>query len=153
MNCSPTIAIALLLLSLTGGMFLLYKSQKENLSAFFKVMAWLVIVASLGSLICCGIRCCVRGCIRGEECREMERCEGMRGCGMGEGMMGHGMNKRVIICTDGDEECSMKGENGCKEGMDAECKEKCESGEKKDCCKKGDDKCKKDSVKVVVKAK
>ena len=77
MNCSPTIAIALLLLSLTGGMFLLYKTQKESLGGFFKVIAWLVIVVSLGSMVCCGLRCVMHGCMQREECRGMERCEDM----------------------------------------------------------------------------
>ena len=155
MNCSPTIAIALLLLSLTGGMLLLYKSQKENLNAFFKVIAWLVIVVSLGSMVCCGVRCVMHGCMRSEECREMERCEGMGDCDRREGMMKHcGMNKEVIICTDGEETCPMKEGKCCKEGMEGECKEKCEEGEKKECCKKGGEKCeKKDSVKVTVKVK
>ena len=151
MNCSPTIAIALLLLSLTGGMFLLYKTQKENLNAFFKVMAWLVIVISLGSMVCCGLRCVMHRCMEREECREMERCEGMSECNMRENMMmGHGMmGKRIVICADGDEDCDMKG-GCCKEGMEGECKEKCEEGEKMSCCKKGVEKCemktKKDSV-------
>ena len=141
MNCSPHIAIALLLLSLTGGMFLLYKTQKENLNAFFKVISWLVIVASLGSMICCGLHCAMRCCMRGEECREMERCEGRGDCDMRESMMmRHGMNKRIIICTDGDEECPMKGGNCCKEGMEGQCREKCEEGEVS-CCKKDGAKC------------
>ena len=154
MNCSPTIAIALLLLSLSAGMWLLYKTQKENLNAFFKVIAWFVIVASLGSMVCCGLRCAMHCCMQKQECRGMEQCDmNMGKCGMGHGMgMMHG-EKCIIICKEGNEECEM-GMGECKEGK-GECKEgkeECEEG-KMDCCKKGEKhecekkmECKKDSM-------
>src|ERR1035437_9001203 len=123
MNCSPTIAIALLLLSLTAGVWLLYKTQKENLSAFFKAVAWFVIVISLGSMICCGVRCMFHCCKMKSECNKEEQC-GMRGGEEGHGMcrMGHrGMSERIIIMK-GDEEgeCGMMSKGCCKEKM--ECK-------------------------------
>ena len=162
MNCSPTIAIALLLMSLTAGTWFLYKTQKENLSVFFKFVAWFVIVASFLAMICCAMCCAMRCCMRHNECREMERCEmgGMGECSMG---MHGGMNKRIMIMRGGEDgECDSdsyreKGGKCC--GMCKEGKEECEGGEgeeckegKMDCCKKGGDKCdmkmelKKDSV-------
>ena len=150
MNCSPTICVALLLLSLSAGMWLLYKSQKENLGTFFKVVAWFVIVVSFCSMICCGLRCVMHGCMRGNECEKMERCEmGAGECTMG---MHGGMSKRIMICED-DDKCEMGGGKCC--GMCKEGKGECEEGEgekckegKMDCCKKGEKKCemKKDSV-------
>ena len=131
MNCSPTICIALLLLSLSAGMFLLYKAQKENLNTFFKVVAWFIIVSSLCSMICCGLRCVMHGCMRGNECTEMNEC--------GQG----GFNKRVMIFRGGEGECEMgEGQHCCKEGK-GECEEgegECKEGEKA-CCKKDEKKC------------
>ncbi len=155
MNCSPTIAIALLLLSLTSGTLLLYKTQKENLNTFFKVVAWFVIVVSFCSMICCTMRCVFHGCREREECREMEGC-GMRmgGMGMGHCGMGYGGMRHMMFMRGGDGECEMM-KSCCKEKMECdeekgECEEgkgECKEGEKK-CC----DKMKKDSV-VVVKKK
>ncbi len=137
MNCSPTIALALLLLSLTGGMFLLYKTQKENLNAFFKVVAWFVIVVSFCSMICCTMRCIMHCCMQRQECREMENCE--RGMGMGPGGMRH-----IMIMRGEDGECEMMGKGCCKERMEcSEGKGECE-GEKK-CCDKDAKKCDPDS--------
>lgn len=135
MNCSPSIAIALLLLALTSGTLLLYKTQKENLSIFFKVIAWFVIVVSLCSMICCTMRCVMHGCMRGQECREMGNCE--RGMGMGECGMHGGMNKRIVIMNgEGGGECEMM-KGCCKERMECgQGKEECDEG-KMDCCKKG----------------
>lgn len=132
MNCSPTIAIALLLLSLTAGMFLLYKTQKENLNAFFKVVSWFIIIVSFCSMICCTLRCVLHGCRKGEECREMEGCE--RGMGMGHG----GCNRHMMMFrSERGGECEMMEKGCCKEKMECgEGKEECEEG-KMDCCKKG----------------
>src|ERR1039457_2278780 len=76
MNCSPNISIALILLSLTAGVWFLHKTQKENLSILYKVAAWFVIIVALLNMACCGMRCMMH-CGNGRgECR-MER--GMRG--------------------------------------------------------------------------
>ena len=124
MNCSPTIAIALLLLSLSAGMWLLYKTQKENLNAFFKVVGWFVIVISLGSMICCGLHCALRCCMAGSgHCYE----RGMGECGPGS------FNKRVMIYKGGHGGCEEGGKGCCKEGK-AGCEEACEEGEE-NCCK------------------
>jgi hypothetical protein len=112
------IAIAALLLSLTGGMFLLAKIQKDNLGTFYKVMAWLVIVASLATLLCCAV-CCVawRQCMRmpGHGQSEMMcapgqmDCCGGGSCSMGGmkhgGMMRGGMMHRGMMRED----CCMDG--------------------------------------------
>ena len=141
MNCSPTIAIALLLLSLTGGMFLLYKTRKESLGTFFKIVAWFIIVVSICSMICCSMLCMLRHCK--QKCEKTEKCEmGSGGCendGEECGMGNHGRFKRIMIFKDADGECQMMGKKGC-------CKEHMEGGEEKEgcgdekemsCCKKG----------------
>ncbi len=165
MNCSPTIAIALLLLSLTAGTWLLYKTQKENLNTFFKVIAWFVIVVSFCSMICCGMHCMMHCCKSKGECNREQEC-GMRGeeRGYDHCRMGHrGMSERVIIMR-GDEEgeCEMMGKGCCKEKMECkEGKEECDEMKEGKCadmgkegkCKMGEKKCdmknmgmKKDSV-------
>lgn len=141
MNCSPTICIALLLLSLTAGMFLLYKTQKENLNTFFKIVSWFIIVVSFGAMICCTV-CCIRKCCR-------QQCAGNQECGPGGyGECGPGgMNKRVMIYKGDAGECSSdqpvrqagsyRGKGCCKDMMECEeGKKGCEEGEM-DCCKKG----------------
>src|ERR1051325_10953212 len=103
MNCSPGICIGLLLLALSSGMFLLNKTQKDNLGGFFRFVSWFIIVASFLGMIHCALRCCMWH----NECREMERCEGMGECSMG---MHGGMNKRIMIFKGGEGECEMDGE-------------------------------------------
>ena len=51
------IGIAALLLSLTGGMFLLAKTRKEALGLFYKLVAWFIIVLSFGLICCCTLHC------------------------------------------------------------------------------------------------
>lgn len=129
MNCTPTICIALLLLSLSAGMWLLYKTQKESLNTFFKVVAWFVIVVSLCSMICCGMRCLMHGCMsRGGNCGGASQCEmGGGGCDMrGDGCM---KEKRIVMFRGGEDGCE-KGEKGCcKEG-----KSECEGEEEEESC-------------------
>ena len=138
MNCSPTIAIALLLLSLTGGMFLLDKTRKESLGAFFKIVAWFIIVVSICSMMCCSMLCMLRHCK--QKCEKMEKCEmGSGGCEMDSGM-GHRrcMNKRIIIYRGEDEACEMMGKGCCKEHMECgEEKDGCGEEKEMSCCKKG----------------
>jgi len=82
MNCSPVIAIALLLLSLTAGAWLLYKTKKENLGTFFKVLAWFVITVSFLSMICCGVRTfCYKYCYGNKECYSPGSCSWNAGGG------------------------------------------------------------------------
>lgn len=161
MNCSPSIAIGLLLLALTAGTFLLYKIQKENLGIFFKIVAWFVIVVSLGCMLCCGMRCLFHGCRERSECGE-NRCEmQMKRCGGGHGCsMRGGMNKRIMIINEGEDDCEHDGK--CCKAESGECKEKCEGGEEKKCCdkekggacvEKMEMNTKKDSLTVTVKKK
>ncbi|MBI4945098.1 MAG: hypothetical protein HY840_01705 [Bacteroidetes bacterium] len=140
MNCQTTIAIALLLLSLTAGAWLLYKTQKESLGTLFKVIAWFVIAMSLGSMICCGIRSIMNSCKEKQECNMTEQCE-MRGegeCSFGHGGMGMMRSHRMMMYG-GHEGCGMMKEC-CQEKMECnEGKEECE-GEKMDCSKMGGEK-------------
>ncbi|HEX7415042.1 MAG TPA: hypothetical protein VF411_13440 [Bacteroidia bacterium] len=80
------------MLSLTVGVWFLYKTQKENLSILYKVAAWFVIIVALLNMACCGMRCMMHCSKERGECR-MER--GMRG---GE-------------CERGEERCRMRGGN------------------------------------------
>ena len=70
------ICIATLLLSLTGGMFLLAKAKKDSLGIFYNVVAWFIIVLALGTILCCGIRC-----VAGKRCcGDRHHKEMMHGC-------------------------------------------------------------------------
>lgn len=132
MNCLPNIGIALLLISLTAGMWLLYKTQKENLNTFFKVVAWFVIVVSFLTMICCGVRGMMFHCMAKQECGGMQQYGmNMNGWGMGKGMCMMRAHK-MMMCKGGDEECEMMGKGCCKKR-----KEMCE----KECCKKDAAKC------------
>ncbi len=51
-----SISIAVLLLSLTGGTFLLAKANKEELGIYYKVVAWFVIIFSILLILCSSIR-------------------------------------------------------------------------------------------------
>lgn len=133
MNCSPAIAIALLLLSLSAGMLLLYKTKKESLGIFFKTVSWFIIVVSVCSMLCCAMRCIVHRCMKKQGCSEMQNCSmGMREFGMGHG----GMNKRVMIFKGDRGECQHMMSNCCRENMECgEGKEEC-MGEEMKCCEK-----------------
>lgn len=63
------ISIAVLLLSLTAGTFLLYKTKKEGLGIFYKVVAWFVIAFSMLLIFCCAV-CCIAQ----RECRMENNC-------------------------------------------------------------------------------
>jgi len=133
------ICISAMLLSLTAGMFLLAKTNKDNLSAFFKVISWAVIVISMLGIVCCSI-CCVMGrCHQDNGCNDgRQECGSNEGCE--EGMPG--MHKRMMIMKMKHgynmEQC--KEMQGCEEGQ-MECEggegmsEDCCKGEKMDCCK------------------
>ena len=56
------IPASLTLISLTAGMFLLAKINKDNLGIFFKVIAYFIIVASFLNLACCALHCAMQLC-------------------------------------------------------------------------------------------
>lgn len=112
-----------------GGLFLLAKSQKENLGKLYSVSAYIVITVSTLIIIfaiAIGILCC---------------CHGKQGCGDGGCMK----NKSEMGCKKGDANCkSMKGscksDGNCSASMSG-CSSKMESckmgGSAEGCCKGG----------------
>lgn len=106
----------------------------------FKVAAWFIIVISLGSLICCSVRCVFHGCGNRDGCERMEQCgigryEEEEMCGRGF----HGkFNKRVMICKGEAGRCGSDSYRG--EGK-ACCKDKMGCEEEKDGCVEGETKC------------
>src|ERR1035437_9419608 len=117
------ISIAILLLSLTAGTFLLYKTKKEDLGIFYKVVAWFVIVFSMLLIFCCAV-CCIAH----RECR-MEN-----NCNQGE-MRGHsGMMMRG---GEDNENCSFRKKHHKEDGEDEEDDKDREGGKdhKGGCCK------------------
>jgi hypothetical protein len=140
MNCLPNISIALTLLALIAGVWFLSKTQKENLSMFYKIAAWIVIIGAVLNILCCGMRC-MRHC--GGEGRHEWRgghgggCErgGEERCGMSGGDY---YNIHTENCWMGDKEIK----TGCEDEESCE-GESCE-GEEKSCeMKKDSTECKK----------
>ena len=128
MICLPTIAIALLLLSLTAGTWLLYKTQKENLGTLFKVIAWFVLIVSFCSIICCGLHCVVHHYRKGERNNTEYGRMGEREHGFGHGMWmmrGHGRGMmgfhRRMMYKEGDES-EMTGTGSGRDKMEMEMK-------------------------------
>jgi len=54
------ISIALALLSLTGGMLLLAKTNKDALNVFFRIVSWFIIVSSFLTMVCAGMQCLMK---------------------------------------------------------------------------------------------
>ena len=131
------------LLVIIAGMFLLAKTQKENLSNLFKYVSYFVILTGFLMLFGGGLLFMAKKCMKHVEARSemnchkhkkhQKACSHMSMCEQGEGMCEEGgemcIEKRIVI-------------NG------EEMNEECEKGAKKDCCK---DKMKKDSVVVIKK--
>ncbi len=142
MNCSPTIAIALLLLALSAGMFLFYKTQKESLGMLFKIVSWFIIVIAIGSLVCCSVRCVFMGCNKGDSCSSTTSCDARsEGCEFGEsdcgGRDGKRFKKRMMIFKEDENGCERKGEGCCEEKAECDAEiDKSENGEKKCCADK-----------------
>ena len=78
------IAIALTLIAITGGMFLLAKAKTENLGWFYKIGAWKIIIIAALCLICCLVRGfmgdCEDDCMDDRDCGMKEHCEKMPAC-------------------------------------------------------------------------
>jgi len=94
-----SIGIAVLLLSLTAGTFLLAKTKKEDLGTFYRVISWFVIVFSVLLIACSVIRCIVGRQHRmnhnqGEMMRHRMMSEGM---GMREHMMQGSENEHSFM--------------------------------------------------------
>jgi hypothetical protein len=123
MYCAPTICTALLLISLTAGMWLLYKTRKETLGTFFKVVAWFIIVLSIASMIHCAAHCVMsRCCARGNACGGTEQCDpgGAMNCkDGGQGAMS-GCCKEGKECGEDAGACAEAKEGCCKDGKGGE---------------------------------
>ena len=136
------LAASLCLLVIVAGMFLLAKTQKENLSNMFKYVSYFVIISGFICLFGGGTLAIAKKCMNHmrksqNQCEQNydcpshhgnKSCSRMENCEEGEGEMC--IEKRIVI-------------NG--EEMNEECK----MGEKKDCCK--DKMMKKDSVVMIKK--
>ncbi len=155
------IGIALLLMALTGGMFLLAKTNKDNLGAFYRVVAWAVIVISMLCMLCCACCCMMRrhcmmnggGC--GNEMMMQRGCEMEENCGGGKCVSP--IQKQMMIrmqCQGMEQGCRMHSSCEKEMGCEGEAAGECCKGKKEDCCKmKGEGACidkveKKDSVVV-----
>ncbi len=126
-------AASLSLLVIVAGMFLLAKTQKENLSNMFKYVSYFVILSGFVILFGGGIFAVAKKCMRHmknsqshcegknecsshhsqKSCSKMESCEEGQGCGEEKGMC---IEKRIVV-------------NGNEMG------EGCEEGCQKPCCK------------------
>ena len=63
------ISLALMLLAVAAGMFLLAQTKKENLGNFFKYVAWIIIIAGFLGVACSVTRsvCRMSGCSYGNK--------------------------------------------------------------------------------------
>ncbi|CAN5572824.1 hypothetical protein BH10BAC1_BH10BAC1_12960 [soil metagenome] len=132
------IAASMSLLVIIAGMFLLAKTQKENLSNLFKYVSYFVILSGFLMLFGGGLLFVAKKCMQHVEARtEMDchkhnkhkkACSRMNMCEQGEGEMC--IEKRIV----------MNGE---------EMKEECEKNGAKDCCK--NKMMKKDSIVLIKK--
>lgn len=100
-------ALALSILALAAGVYLLIKIKKEYLSGVFSVFAWFIIVASLlaigGASVECFYQFCNRMC-KGGECR-MEKTMMIR---EGDGASCHQMEGGAACSMGG---CKMEGDS------------------------------------------
>ena len=152
------VSLALLLLAIAGGMFLLAKTNKDNLGNLFRFVSWFIIVSGFLALFLCGLMCICSMCCHGggmDRERMMMMHQGMMSneeCGGGEGSC----NRQVIIKkfgNNGDMNCPGMHHGGCKEEGKCDlssgscCKEmkggNCEMEMKGgNCCKEGNKECK-----------
>jgi hypothetical protein len=116
------IQIALAILALAAGVHLLIQVKQASLGSLYRNLAWLVIVLSLGFMLC-GI---ARGVMH---MRHMRQCEASGQCDM-KGGKGDCPYMQHSGCG-----MDAKGECGMKKDCCMEKKECCTGGEKKACCK------------------
>lgn len=91
------LSLALILLSLTAGMYLLAKTRNENLGSFFKFISWLIIAGSLAGMLCLAI-CCL-SCSGGNGCYG-GGCYGKEQCYSDGDMMEHGHHESDTTVAD-----------------------------------------------------
>ncbi len=144
------VSFALALIAIVYGAKLLAQSQKENLNALYKYLAWFIIAMGFCVLLCDGLH----GLMRMHNMREdrMMHREAMMDRRMGGPMCGHMMN-----CNDGNMSCCNGGNccnsNNCSDGMmnchDGGMNSDCKSGMPASCPMMGGDMkcCKSDSGK------
>lgn len=125
------LSISVTLLSIVAAMYLLHKTQKENLGGLFKWVSYIVLAVAVATLLCqltCGIM--------------MMRCHGQEGSCRPRGMGQHHMMMRGH-CGPGedcgkDEDCHGKGScSGNKSECNGECEDECGAKEGEAC----EDKC------------
>lgn len=132
------IAASLSLLVIIAGMFLLAKTQKENLSNLFKYVSYFVILVGFLNLFGGGAFFMAKKCMK--HCSVQSKGH----CGKGDDC--HKKKKRKKACS-AMEMCDEGGRGMCKEGGSEVCiekrvvmncegmKEECEKSTANDCCK------------------
>jgi hypothetical protein len=162
-----TLSFSLALIAIVYGAKLLAQSQKDNLGALYKYLAWFIILMGFLVLLCDGARGLLGMCHRGDR-GMMDREYRMRG---DDGMMGGGGCQMMMHCHRGDmmyrggccdgggmmncreeENCQMHSDGGCSDGIGS-CKDggmnSCkDDGKGTGCPMMGGMKDKKDSVKA-----
>jgi hypothetical protein len=131
------ISFSIALIAIVFGAKFLSQSQKENLGALYKYLAWFVIAMGFCVLLCDGarglLRCCNRMQNGGMMRKEMMMNRGMGGP-MGMRMMGRGMNcgnnccggmmncgDNSNCCDGGNMDCHDGGMNSSSKGMSPSC--------------------------------
>src|SRR4051812_43753689 len=90
---TPLLSVSLCLISLASGMFLLGKTNKDNLSLFFRVISYFIIVVSFLTLACTAMQGAMHAYGRAH-CHRMKYERSMGG------QMG-GMYDRMMSCPMG----------------------------------------------------
>jgi hypothetical protein len=114
------ISISVSLIALAGGMFLLEKTNKDNLGLFFKVIAYLIIILSLLILACTAIKGSMNHCGKShrhlmgyeefmdDHIRPMGKCMGSHGMGR-HGTCGGGCMESGCMSGNSCTDCCMGG--------------------------------------------
>ncbi len=137
------IASSISLLVIIAGMFLLAKTQKENLSNFFKYVSYFVILAGFLNLFGGGLFFIAKTCIRHCNSQSQMNWDNYGNCKKHEKGCSY-----MEMCKDGENMCEEEGTEMCVEKRIVsncqEMKEECKKGEATTCCK--DKMMKKDSI-------
>lgn len=127
------ISFALLLIAIAAGMFLLAKTNKDNLGNFFRFVSWFIIVSGLLGVLFCGMTCMFCICCPGMEHEKMMMFR--HGPGTCDENMQWGERHMMMKKFYDDDECPMMKKNCCKGEEEGNCCK--EEGEKNGCCDKG----------------